>query len=69
MICLEMVPMRLCNRHIKLTTLLWLHIMPRLHPIHVVVSTCIRIQVARPGYLYTLLHVSGVNAALVNNLR
>jgi len=28
------------------------------------VSTCIRIQVARPGYTCIRLHVSGVNAAL-----
>jgi len=31
------------------------------------VSTCIRIQVARPGYLYPATYVSGVNAALAYN--
>jgi len=34
---------------------IYLHIKPHLHLIHIAriqVSTCIRIQVARPGYLY-----------------
>jgi len=43
------------------------YLKPRLHLIHVartqVVSTCIRIQVARPWYLYTIRCKHGINVA------